>query len=246
MKHLWSLLNADAQRLVLAASLAMVAHGVAFTALEMIVLEAPGEESLQESAQTSISVALRQEIVAQEAATLADTVAAPDSNVQQSFQNDSFLELLDEVHPPIEDDVAGSTGSPPPIEPLPTSPESEKKTSSRQNRSAADAGADTLDPNIDQNADPALSEATEQRVSLSPTRYIPPSYPEAARLGGTEGEVHLRFTIDRRGRPAEIILEQTSGSTLLDQEALRTARLWRFPRDYAGRETVHRIVFRLE
>lgn len=81
---------------------------------------------------------------------------------------------------------------------------------------------------------------------IRPERYVEPRYPEAARRGSIEGTVVVHLQVDRRGRVADATLRQSSGSELLDREALRTVRLWRFSRDDAGRESVHRIVFRLE
>lgn len=82
--------------------------------------------------------------------------------------------------------------------------------------------------------------------TLEPDRYVEPRYPEAARRGSIEGTVVVRFRVDRRGRVENVELQQSSGSDLLDREALRTVQLWRFSRENAGRESVHRIVFRLE
>lgn len=81
---------------------------------------------------------------------------------------------------------------------------------------------------------------------IEPQRYVEPRYPEAARRGSIEGTVVVRFRVNRRGRVEEVELQQSSGSELLDREALRTVQLWRFDRENAGRESVHRIVFRLE
>jgi periplasmic protein TonB len=56
----------------------------------------------------------------------------------------------------------------------------------------------------------------------------------------------ISLRIDRRGRVEDVQLSESSGFDLLDREALRAVRLWRFSREDAGRESVHRIVFRLD
>lgn len=76
-------------------------------------------------------------------------------------------------------------------------------------------------------------------------RYVAPEYPERARRAGIEGTVVLEVAIDRRGRSNPKLIE-SSGSDVLDREAIRAAQLWRFTREFAGRRTMHRIEFILE
>lgn len=54
-------------------------------------------------------------------------------------------------------------------------------------------------------------------------RRIRPSWPP-----GVEGWVLLDLKIDPYGVPVETKVTQSSGSTQLDQAAVRAARLWRF------------------
>lgn len=82
--------------------------------------------------------------------------------------------------------------------------------------------------------------------AIQPERYVEPRYPEAARRSAIEGAVVVSVRIDRRGRVEEVHLSESSGFDVLDREALRAVRLWRFSREEAGRESVHRIVFRLD
>lgn len=82
--------------------------------------------------------------------------------------------------------------------------------------------------------------------AIEPQRYVEPRYPEVARRSSIQGTVVIRFRVNRRGRVEAVELKESSGSDLLDREALRTIQLWRFDREYAGRESVHRIVFKLE
>lgn len=248
MKLPWRLLSADGQRLLLAVSLAVVAHGTIFAALEVINFGRHGDVDLSQVVQNSIAVALHQEVISSGAPAIPPVAEVPPVAVQQSSQNDSAAksiegEMGEEF---LEGDISNDAAASPLVEKIPPFPQVDQVPSVPQTPSSADEHTGTSGPGINRAAPLATREVSGQPAPLSPSRYIPPSYPEAARLGGTEGVVHLRFTIDNRGRPAEIVLEHSSGSTILDQEAIRTARLWRFPRDYAGRETVHRIVFRLE
>jgi protein TonB len=59
-------------------------------------------------------------------------------------------------------------------------------------------------------------------------------YPEEARRRGEEGNVALRFTVDRSGRVLEAAIAKGSGSARLDEAALgllRQAVLPAFPTD---------------
>jgi periplasmic protein TonB len=59
-------------------------------------------------------------------------------------------------------------------------------------------------------------------------------YPEEARRRGEEGNVSIRFTVDRSGRVLETTIVTRSGSALLDEAALnllRQAALPAFPAD---------------
>jgi protein TonB len=47
-------------------------------------------------------------------------------------------------------------------------------------------------------------------------------YPEAARLRGTEGVVGLRILLDGSGTLADLKIERSSGSSLLDRTARET------------------------
>lgn len=55
------------------------------------------------------------------------------------------------------------------------------------------------------------------------------TYPELARQRGEVGNVLVRFTVDRAGRVTEAAVVKTSGSTLLDEAALRLLQRAVFP-----------------
>jgi len=55
------------------------------------------------------------------------------------------------------------------------------------------------------------------------------TYPESARERGEEGNVAVRFTVDRYGRVLQAVIVRASGSTLLDDAALGLLRQAEFP-----------------
>lgn len=55
-----------------------------------------------------------------------------------------------------------------------------------------------------------------------------PIYPRLARLKGWEGTVILRILVDADGKVQEINIHQASGYSILDDEALKTVKKWKF------------------
>jgi periplasmic protein TonB len=55
------------------------------------------------------------------------------------------------------------------------------------------------------------------------------TYPEEARRRGEEGNVSVRFTVDRSGRVVEAAIVTASGSALLNEAALSLLRRAVFP-----------------
>jgi protein TonB len=102
-------------------------------------------------------------------------------------------------------------------------------------------------PNLPGPPKEGISPSGDNRsLKLTPIRYREPAYPEEARRNGIEGTVEIRIAVDGRGRVENAEIIQSSGSVILDNEVLRTVRLWRFSRENAGMQSVHRIVFKLE
>lgn len=78
-----------------------------------------------------------------------------------------------------------------------------------------------------------------------------PEYPRLARRRGLEGTVWLRLSVTPEGLPAEVILETSSGHSLLDESALAAARGWQLipaTRDGVAVEGMLRVpvTFRLD
>lgn len=102
------------------------------------------------------------------------------------------------------------------------------------------------------------SPATSSTGSFSPAIFAAdylsnpsPAYPPLARRRGEEGQVLLRVLVSTAGRAAQLELQQSSGSPLLDEAAQTAVRQWKFiPAQRGGVAVESRvlvpIVFRLE
>jgi protein TonB len=66
----------------------------------------------------------------------------------------------------------------------------------------------------------------------------PPSYPQIARRMNIEGTVLLRVLISRAGLPEQVDLEQSSGSSALDNAAIQTVWSWSFIPARKGTEAI--------
>lgn len=64
---------------------------------------------------------------------------------------------------------------------------------------------------------------------LAAGRMPAPSYPAAARRSGQTGTVMVEFTVDASGRVVSAYAKSPSPWPLLNDEAIRTVRRWRFP-----------------
>lgn len=64
---------------------------------------------------------------------------------------------------------------------------------------------------------------------LAAGRMPAPSYPAAARRAGQTGTVMIEFTVDTNGRVISAYAKSPSPWPLLNEEAVRTVRRWKFP-----------------
>lgn len=88
------------------------------------------------------------------------------------------------------------------------------------------------------------SSGMSNAARLAAGRMPPPSYPSEARRNGQAGTVMVEFTVDASGRVISAHAKSPSPWPLLDAEAVRTVRRWRFPA--GGAMTLQRpIVFQL-
>jgi protein TonB len=100
---------------------------------------------------------------------------------------------------PVESSVAQEAAAPPPVE----APPSEKPVAPKQGVSTKPSEA-TL--------------SWQKSVALHLNKHK--KYPGDARSRGEEGVATVSFTLDRSGKVISVHLDQSSGSTLLDQEAI--------------------------
>jgi protein TonB len=90
---------------------------------------------------------------------------------------------------------------------------------------------------------PPAPVAVAKAPSVSTPRYEPvepphfdvaylnnprPAYPPIARKLGLEGVVLLRVDVSAKGTPDKIVIAQTSGTSLLDDAAIKAVQGWTF------------------
>ncbi|MHC4953694.1 MAG: energy transducer TonB [Planctomycetota bacterium] len=89
---------------------------------------------------------------------------------------------------------------------------------------------------------------TAPPVASTPARLIrgtqtPPRYPSFARRRAWQGTVLLELTIGAGGAVEAVVLKKSSGYALLDREAMRVARTWRYePGTRNGRAAASTLV----
>lgn len=71
--------------------------------------------------------------------------------------------------------------------------------------------------------------ATTNAARLAAGRMPAPAYPAAARRGGQTGTVVVEFTVDTTGKVISAYAKSPSPWPLLNEEAVRTVRRWKFP-----------------
>lgn len=95
-------------------------------------------------------------------------------------------------------------------------------------------------------APPAPAAAPAAEPAVVPPNFVaaylnnpPPVYPYAAKLRRESGEVRLRVLVTREGKAGDVKIEQSSGSSSLDQAARDIVfRKWRFVPARRGDETI--------
>lgn len=75
----------------------------------------------------------------------------------------------------------------------------------------------------------ASGSGMNQAARLAAGRMPPPSYPSEARRKGQSGTVLVEFTVDASGRVISAYAKNPSPWQLLNNEAVRTVRRWKFP-----------------
>lgn len=108
-------------------------------------------------------------------------------------------------------------------------------TGTRGGNAVASSGGDRSG-----NGSPGLSNSARVAAGRMPS----PAYPPFSRRNNQQGTVIVEFTVDRNGKVISAYAKKPSQWPLLNQEAVNTVRLWRFPP--GGVMTLQRpIVFQL-
>ncbi len=98
---------------------------------------------------------------------------------------------------------------------------------------------------------PTAPPVSQARFDADYLRNPSPPYPPLARRMGEEGKVVLRVSVTPQGTADEVEIRTSSGSTRLDESALKTVRNWRFVPAKRGDVAVQSfvlvpIIFKLE
>jgi protein TonB len=104
---------------------------------------------------------------------------------------------------------------------------------SLQETAAPSSAADTQAPTTGSTTNQASPSGTGQLTAGINTRpdYLDnpaPTYPALARRLGQEGTVLLRVDVDAKGKPTRVILQKSSGFSLLDTTAIQAVKRWKF------------------
>ena len=75
---------------------------------------------------------------------------------------------------------------------------------------------------------PAQAVFSQASFAADYLRNPAPPYPPLARRMGEEGEVILRVSVTPNGTAETVEIRSSSGSSRLDEAALRTVRTWKF------------------
>lgn len=127
----------------------------------------------------------------------------------------------------------------------PNQPDVQKKTAAAKSRvvkeSKPASSSKSKRANLIQGS---YNSINEPRVAAA-AEYLsnrPPDYPRRARLRGQQGDVLLRVRVKADGSVAHIFVEESSGINILDNEALKSVRLWRFIPGMRGSQAVASVV----
>jgi protein TonB len=79
-----------------------------------------------------------------------------------------------------------------------------------------------------------LGGATPIPLQLTVTHYVAPVYSPAAVRAGKHGRIVMALQVNARGDVDQVKVLQTTGSSQLDDAAVRAARQWKFAPDKTG------------
>jgi len=98
-------------------------------------------------------------------------------------------------------------------------------TPSRSGATGKPAGTSAAPSSSTNSSGTAMSNASR----LAAGRMPAPNYPAAARRGGQTGTVLVEFTVDASGKVISAYAKKPSPWPILNEEAVRTVRRWKFP-----------------
>ena len=112
-----------------------------------------------------------------------------------------------------------------PTKSAPSNASSTTRTASRNSSPARATSSSGTSSGTPGGQGPGSSDATR----LAKGRMPPPSYPASARRAGQTGTVVVEFTVDASGRVISAYAKSPSPWPVLNDEAVRTVRRWKFP-----------------
>ena len=93
-------------------------------------------------------------------------------------------------------------------------------------------------PSSPGSAETAPPAVTHARFDADYLRNPPPAYPPLSRRMGEEGQVILRVLVSPDGRPEQVDVQLSSGSSRLDQAAREAVGRWQFIAARRGNEAI--------
>jgi TonB family protein len=91
------------------------------------------------------------------------------------------------------------------------------------------------EPQKQKQTSPGIDDTVNVDEFPTPTKQVPPKYPEDAKKQGIEGKVHLKVLIGKDGIPKDARVIKSDASQL-DSAALKSCMQWHFkPATYKGK-----------
>jgi len=177
---------------------------------------------------------------------LATLPATLDQSLQEALPSPPELPALEEFSPlpeipelPVDPAPKEETAPVPAAKPSPapslrkveSSPRASSRSteSTRPGASSKNQGSPTGQPGNSGSAGNGSGSGMSDATRLSRGRMPSPSYPAESRRKGQTGTVTVEFTVDHTGRVISAYAKSPCPWPLLNNEAVRTVRRWKFP-----------------
>jgi protein TonB len=171
-------------------------------------------------------------------AATAENAGDQTSDIPETLPSPPVLEPLAELPPlpqipdlppqntaPSPASASAATRDAPPTKPRPTGARNSAHNTPGSSTSSGNSTAGTARGGISTSAGSGMSSSAR----LAAGRMPPPSYPSEARRKGQKGTVVIEFVVDTNGRVISAYAKSPSPWPLLNDEAVRTVRRWKFP-----------------